>query len=103
MWRGIIANDYDDNPQAALGHLQKVLELNPESSPAHFVLATILLKQGKPGQARDEFRAGLRYDPTPEHAEQAYRAIAQINEAIGIEYNGIETKELNINPAEKEN
>jgi len=77
--------------------------LNPESAPAHFVLATIWFKQGKPRQARDEFRAGLRYDPTPEQAEQAYRAIAQINEAIGIEYNGIETNELKINPPEKEN
>jgi len=77
--------------------------LNPESAPAHFVLATIWLKQGKLRQARDEFRAGLRYDPTTEQTEQAYRAIAQINEAIGIGYNGVETKELNINPSEKEN
>jgi len=103
LWQGIIANVYDGNSQAALGYIQKALELNPESASAHFVLATIWIKQGKPSQARDEFRAGLRYDPIPEQAEQAYRAIAQINEAIGIEYNGIETNELKINPPEKDN
>jgi tetratricopeptide (TPR) repeat protein len=103
MWRGIIANDYDDNPQVALGHIQKALELNPESSPAHFILATILLKQGKLREARDEFRAGLRYEPIPEQAETAYRVIAQINESIGIEHDAIETNELKINPPHKEN
>lgn len=103
LWQGIIANDYDDNSHVAIGHVQKALELNPESSPAHFVFATILLKQGKLREARDEFRTGLRYDPIPEQAEKAYRIIAQINESIGIEHNVIETKEPNITPAEKEN
>jgi tetratricopeptide (TPR) repeat protein len=85
LQQGIIAGQHDGDFEAAASYVQKALELNPESASAHFILADVLVRQGKLKEARDEFRAGLRCDPIPEEAEQAHRAIAQINERIGVE------------------
>ena len=84
LYQGAIA-DHDGDLEAALGYVQKALELNPEGASTHFALANVLGKMGKHKEARDEFRACLRYDPSPEQAEQARRIIAQINEMIGME------------------
>ena len=84
LYRGAMA-DHDGDLEAALGYVQKALELNPESASAHFALANVLGKMGRHQEAREEFRACLRYEPNPEQAKQARRAIAQINEMIGIE------------------
>ena len=100
--QGIIA-EHDGNLEAAAGYMQKALELNSESAFAHFVRANVWYKTGKLKDARDEFRAGLRYDPIPEEAEQVRRAIAQINEKIGVEQNEPETNGLGINRPEEDN
>jgi tetratricopeptide (TPR) repeat protein len=84
LLRGLLAGD-DGNWQAAAGYFRKTLELNAESARAHFGLAGALLAQGKVEQAREEYRACLRYKPQPNVAGQAHQAIAQINEKIGVD------------------
>jgi tetratricopeptide (TPR) repeat protein/TolB-like protein len=76
---------YDGDLEAALGYVRKALELNPESASTHYALANVFGIMGKHRDARDEFRACLRYEPSPKQAEHARRAIAQINEMIGME------------------
>lgn len=92
LWQGVMA-DHDGNLEAALDYLQKSLESNPESAFAHCFRACLLAKMGKLKEARDEFRAGLRYEPQAEMADVARRAIAKINEEIGVEYSEAETNE----------
>ena len=94
---------HDGDLDAALGCVQKALELNPESASTHFALANVLGIIGKHEEARDEFRACLRYEPEPEIAEQAHLIIAQINEKIGIEYSETETDERENNLVEGDN
>jgi predicted Zn-dependent protease len=84
LWKGVMA-DYDGNLEEALSYAQKSVESNPESAFAHCFRAGLLARMGKLKEARDEFRAGLRYEPQSEMAEVARRAIAQINEEIGVE------------------
>jgi len=84
LLQGILAAD-DDNFDAAAGYLRKALELNPESAACHHSLAAVLLAQGKVEEAREQYRACLRYKPEPEMAENARRAVAKINELIGLE------------------
>jgi tetratricopeptide (TPR) repeat protein len=76
---------HDGDWEAALGYVQKAVDLNPESASTHFALANVLGLMGRHADARDEFRACLRYEPNSEQAEHARRAIAQINEMIGTE------------------
>ena len=102
LWQGVMA-DRDDNLEAALGYVQKSLESNPESSFAHCLRASLLAKMGKLKEARDEFRAGLRYEPQSEVAEMARRAIAKINEEVGVEHNETRTNESGNNRVEWDN
>jgi tetratricopeptide (TPR) repeat protein len=94
---------HDGDLDAALGYVQKALELNPESASTHYALANVFGIMGKHEEARDEFRACLRYEPEPEIAEQAHLIIAQINEKIGIELSEIETNERENNLMEGDN
>ena len=103
LWQGIISADHDDDLEGAADYVKKALDLNPESASAHFVLASVLVRKGMQKEARDEFRAGLRYDPLPNKAEQARRIIAQINEQIGLEHNETKTNEHRNNRVEKDN
>ena len=84
LCQGQIAT-HDGDLEAAIGYVQKALELNPEGASTHYALANVFGIMGKHQDARDEFRACLRYEPSPKQAEHARRAIAQINEMIGIE------------------
>jgi tetratricopeptide (TPR) repeat protein len=102
FWRGIFAINKGDL-DAAINCLQKALELNPEDVLGHFNLGNLLGRQGKLNEAREEFRACLRYDPEPDIAEQAHRIIAQINEQIGVEHNETETNEHGNNRVEEDN
>jgi predicted RNA polymerase sigma factor len=85
--------DYDGNLKAALDYSQKSVKSNPESAFAHCFRAGLLARMGKLKEARDEFRAGLRYEPQPSMAKVARRAIVQINEEIGVEQIDTELKE----------
>ncbi len=91
--QGIFAH-HDGNLEAAAGFLRKALALNPESARAHFGLASALGEQSKLKEARNEFRACLRYKPESEMAEDARRAIVQINELIGVEHTLSEANRL---------
>ncbi len=86
MWRGIFA-EHEGDLDAAAGYLRKALELNPESAFAHLGLGDLLRQQGKLREAREEFRASLRYAQDADTADDVRKTIAQINEQIGIEDN----------------
>jgi pentatricopeptide repeat protein len=86
LWRGVFA-DHDGDLDAAADYLQKASALNPENALAHFGLGEILGRQGKLKEAREEFRACLRYTQDANTADNARKMIAQINEKIGIEDN----------------
>ena len=103
LWQGVISGEHDGNLEAAADYVQKALELNPGSAFAHFVLANVLVKQGKLKEVRGEFRAGLLYNPKHKEAEQARRAIAQINEQIGVEQSVPEAEGLGIDYTEEDN
>lgn len=102
MWQGVMA-DHDDDLETALDYSQKSIESNPESAFAHCFRAGLLAKMGRLKEARDEFRAGLRYEPQPEVANVARRAIAQINEEIGVEHSETETSKSGNNSVEGDN
>jgi tetratricopeptide (TPR) repeat protein len=102
LWQGVMA-DHDGNLEAALDYLQKSLGSNPESAFAHCFYGSLLGKMGKLKEARDELRAGLRYEPQSEMAEVARRAIAQINEKIGVEHDEAETSKSGNSSVEGDN
>lgn len=102
LWQGVMA-DHDGDLEAALDYSQKSVESNPESAFAHCFRAGLLARTGKLKEARDEFRAGLRYEPQPEMAKVARRTIAQINEEIGIEHSEAETSKRGNNRVEVDN
>jgi tetratricopeptide (TPR) repeat protein len=82
--QGIVAG-HENQPDLAVTHLRKAVELYPETPQVHFILADVLSKQGGLKEAREEFRAGLKYQPEPDQAAEARHAIARINEEIGSE------------------
>ena len=102
LWKGVMA-DHDGDLEAALGYLQKSLESNPQSAYAHCFYGSLLYKVDKLKEARDEFRAGLRYEPQSKVAEVARRAIAQINEEIGLEQSETKTDEQGNNGIKRSN
>jgi len=70
--------------QAAMADLRKSIELNPKFGRTHFVLAWVLIKQGKLVEARDEYRLAILYGSlvSAEDKAAALRAIADINEKL---------------------
>lgn len=89
--QGIIAA-HDKDFAKAEGYYRKALALNPGDPHVHYSLANTLLEQHKLKEAREEYRACLRYHPesytltgraSPETAEYARRMIAEIDEYIG--------------------
>jgi pentatricopeptide repeat protein len=84
LWRGIFA-DHDGDLDAAADYLRRASALDPENAVAHLGLAEVLRRQGKLKEAREEFRACLRYAQDTSTADTARKMIAQINEQIGIE------------------
>ena len=92
LWKGVMA-DHDGDLEAALDYSQKSVESNPESAFAHCFRAGLLAGMARLKEARDEFRAGLRYEPPPEVANVARRAIVQINEEVGVEQSETELNE----------
>ena len=81
--QGVIAAKTHDLG-GAVADLRKSLEINPQHGPIHFVLAWVLGKQGKLGEARDEYRLALLYDSllSAEDKATVLRAIADINEKL---------------------
>jgi len=76
---------HDGQPELAVTHLRKALELYPLEASFHYFFAFVLSEQGQIKEARDEFRACLKYRPQAEQEVEARRAIAKINEKIGTE------------------
>ena len=48
---------------AAVGHLEAALRLNPQSVEAHYNLATALVRSGRHDEAADHFRRALQIQP----------------------------------------
>lgn len=57
----------------------------PLDATIHYALALVLWEQQQLKEAREEFRACLKYRPDPGKEDSARRAIAEINEKIGTE------------------
>lgn len=71
--------------EQAVEHLRKSLSLFPDQSMVHLNLGRIYLLRHRRADARAEFRACLRYEPSEQVASVARAAIARINEEIGVE------------------
>jgi Flp pilus assembly protein TadD len=82
--QGLLAQ-HDGQPERALTHLRKAVEMYPLDASIHYVLACVLWEQKQLKEARDEFRACLKYRPFPNQETAARHAMAQINEKIGTE------------------
>lgn len=81
--RGMLAMGKRDLNTAET-HLHKAAELYPDNASARDTYGCVLFDQGKPKEAREEFRAALRCgNATPSIAAEARRTIALINEWIG--------------------
>jgi tetratricopeptide (TPR) repeat protein len=76
---------HDGETERAMGHFRKASEFMPEDAHVHFFLASALHAQGKLKEARDAYRASLRYQPRDYIAERARRAIVQINAQVGTD------------------
>ena len=81
---GGFAGDEGDWPRAE-EWLRKSLSIWPGQSSAHFDLGRVYAQQHRLAEARAEFRACLRYDPSERTAGLARAVIARINEEIGVE------------------
>ena len=82
--QGILAR-HEGQPELALTHLRKAVELYPPDANIHHALAVVLWEQGQLKEAREEFRACLKRRPEPAKAAEARHAIAEINETTGAE------------------
>jgi tetratricopeptide (TPR) repeat protein/TolB-like protein len=71
--------------EPAVTHLRRAVELYPSAAELHHALATALWKRGQFREAREEFRACLKYQPEPTQAAESRHAIAEINEKLGTE------------------
>ena len=69
-------------PQKAAGQLGECARINPDYSPAHYLLATVLEQQGKISESRREYRIYLGGETTPEDARRARKALANVNKAL---------------------
>jgi tetratricopeptide (TPR) repeat protein/TolB-like protein len=76
--RGLLAG-YENNWGEAAMHMQGCLSLNPDYSPARFLLATALAQAGKLKEAKDEYQTYLHGETDPESEAKARAAIAYID------------------------
>ncbi|HEU4683636.1 MAG TPA: tetratricopeptide repeat protein [Nitrospira sp.] len=65
----------DVDRQKAFVSFQKAVQLNPDNKEAHYGLGHILVMQGKPGPAEQEFRAALKID---ENYSEAHTYLGQV-------------------------
>ena len=69
----------------AEAHFRAAAQLNPDFDKTYFLLAQSLREQGKLKEAREQYRAYLAHELQPDFADEARRAIADINEKLGNE------------------
>ena len=82
--QGVMAR-HEGQPELAVTHLRKAVELYPRPADLRHALAVILWEQGEFEESRKEFRACLKNQPEPEQEAEARHAIADINERIGTD------------------
>jgi tetratricopeptide (TPR) repeat protein len=82
--QGLLAQ-HDGQPERALTHLRKAVEMYPLDATIHYALALVLWEQQQLREAREEFRACLKYRPFANQQTTARHAIALINEKLGSE------------------
>ncbi len=70
------ATDYlnQGNPEKAIVHLKRALELDPDSAPVHDTLAQVFWKSGEYELAEEHFRKAIGYDPQFSRARNNYAA-----------------------------
>jgi len=74
-----------NRPDDAAGLYRRAVEANPQSFEAHLALGLLLVRQGKPEDARTELVATIALDPGeagPAVKASAWRALAEIDRAI---------------------
>jgi Flp pilus assembly protein TadD len=59
------------NQAAALPHLRRAIELEPENPGMHEALGRVLLEAGQRAEAMEQFEAILRLDPNHAGAREA--------------------------------
>ncbi len=79
--QGII-DGYEKNWGAALEHLQKCSNLDPDFPALHFYLADAHYERGELKEARDEFRKYLNGPTESSKADNAREIIAHINQIV---------------------
>jgi len=75
----------DGDLDAAVNYFRKVSAIKTDDAVSRYCLGDLLMAQLKFKEAREEFRAGLQYDPEHSMAKGARQAIALINESLGEE------------------
>jgi Tfp pilus assembly protein PilF len=68
----------DENYQGAYLRAKDAVNIQPEYSAAHFVLAEIAQKMKKKDEAIAEFQTYLKLDPDGEKAKAAKKALADL-------------------------
>jgi type IV pilus assembly protein PilF len=70
------ATDYlnQGNPEKAIVHLKRALELDPDSAPVHDTLAQVFWKSGEYELAEEHFRKAIGSDPQFSRARNNYAA-----------------------------
>ena len=88
-WRAHCAQGYlagwEGRWPQAIEHLRRAVALNPDGDNSRFFLAEALRTRGQFAEAREEYRGFLRSQSGSGFTEPARRAIAQINEKLGVE------------------
>ena len=78
----------------AIEHLERAVQLQPDSADAHIILGAALMSSGKIPQAIDHYRAAIRLKPDSVEAyanlAQALNLANQSDEAVATAQKGIE-------------
>ncbi len=70
---------------AAISHLHKALEINPDSVQAHSDLGIALAKSGRRDQAAQEFQTAVQIDPNAEQPRRNMEVAAEESYDRGVE------------------
>jgi peroxiredoxin/Tfp pilus assembly protein PilF len=72
---------------AAKARLLEAIKMDPSYTPAHFLLASLLVREGKTKEGEAEFRKALQLNPLD---HQGYLAMAKAYEERGMEKNAVD-------------
>jgi tetratricopeptide (TPR) repeat protein len=85
-WRACLAQGVvawnAGSPALAEAHVRQALDLNPNCSAAHHVLAKVLDKRGDLAGAIEQFRRSISEDATPEEVSDAKEGIRRLQQGV---------------------